>query len=960
MNLQTRARVVCLAAVAVVAVLAQGKRPLNLKDADNWRSISNQRISRDGRYVAYALFPQEGDGEVVVRDLATGQERRENAGERPPAPPGPSSETPEEERSEPRGVRVEFTADSRFVVFATYPTSAEIARAKKEKKKPEEAPKGGIAIMDLASGVVTRIPRAASFQVPEKGSGFIACWRGLEKTEEKKTEGGGDQRSSLSSRARGRVPAESGDLLLAALATGRERVFTDVVEYSLTKDARALVYTVSAKKKEEANGVYAVKTGGEDTPVALLAGKGRYVRLAWDEKQTRLAWLSDRDDTASRRPKMKLYLWERNAPAAKELASNATPGLRDGFTISERGNVSFSRDGRKVFFGCAPAQPAVPSPSSSEERAVYDLWHWRDDFIQPMQKVRARQERERTYRVVFHLEEGKLVQLADQSMAEVAPSGDGRWAVGSDDREYRRMVEYDERYRDYYLVDTLSGDRKPIARKHGGTPSWSPDGRHAALFDGRHWSTVEVPSATSVNLTAKLGVPFFNEDNDRPNTPSPYGLAGWTKDGQHLLVYDRFDIWQLAADGALARNMTGGAGRKLGLQFRAVRLSRDPEEAGIDPAQPLLARAENLTTRETGFWRVAFGGETPPEKLIMAARNFGTPVKAEAADRLLVTAQRFDEFPDLHVAGSSLADLRKVSDANPQKAQLLWGAAELVNFRNLDGVALSGILVKPENFDPRRKYPLLVYIYERLSQNLHNFVDPRPSHRINAAHFASNGYLVFMPDIVYTIGWPGQSALKCVLAGVEAVAARGFVDEQAIGIQGHSWGGYQIAYMVTQTTRFRVAAPGALVANMTSAYDGIRWGPGLPRQFQYERAQSRIGGSLWQYPIRFLENSPIFMADRVKAPLLMLHNDADDAVPWYQGIEYYLALRRLGKEVYMFVYNGEPHGLRKRPNQKDYSMRLQQFFDHYLKGAPKPDWMERGRPYLERERETPETRPSEQ
>ena len=261
---------------------------------------------------------------------------------------------------------------------------------------------------------------------------------------------------------------------------------------------------------------------------------------------------------------------------------------------------------------------------------------------------------------------------------------------------------------------------------------------------------------------------------------------------------------------------------------------------------------------------------------------------------------------------------------------------------------LSGALYKPENFDPKKKYPMLVYIYERLSQNVNHFVPPAPSHNINISYYVSNGYLVITPDIVYNIGYPGQSALKCVLAAVQTMVDTGYVDENAIGIQGHSWGGYQIAYMITRSNRFRAAAAGAPVADMISAYDGIRWGPGIPRQFQYELTQSRIGGSIWQYPLRFIENSPIFMADRVTTPLLMIHNDADDAVPWYQGIEYYLALRRLGKEVYMFVYNGEPHGLRRRPNQKDYTVRLQQYFDYYLKGAPKPDWMEKGLPYVDK------------
>jgi dipeptidyl aminopeptidase/acylaminoacyl peptidase len=279
----------------------------------------------------------------------------------------------------------------------------------------------------------------------------------------------------------------------------------------------------------------------------------------------------------------------------------------------------------------------------------------------------------------------------------------------------------------------------------------------------------------------------------------------------------------------------------------------------------------------------------------------------------------------------------------------VWGTGELLPFRNADGVPLKAALFKPEDFDPKKKYPLLVYIYERLSQNVHSFVEPRPGHSINFSYYVSNGYLVLTPDIVYTAGQPGQSALKCVLSAIDALVERGVVDESRIGIQGHSWGGYQIAYMLTQTNRFRAAEAGAPVGNMTSAYSGIRWGTGLPRQFQYEQTQSRIGRPLYEAPHKYLENSPIFHIDRVKTPMLLLHNDNDDAVPWYQGIELYLALRRTGKEAYLFNYNGEFHGLRRRHNQKDFALRTQQFFDHFLKGAPKPGWMEKGVAFIDRE-----------
>jgi dipeptidyl aminopeptidase/acylaminoacyl peptidase len=383
--------------------------------------------------------------------------------------------------------------------------------------------------------------------------------------------------------------------------------------------------------------------------------------------------------------------------------------------------------------------------------------------------------------------------------------------------------------------------------------------------------------------------------------------------------------------------------------LRYIRTEAEPRERWIDPARPLLLQGENLKTMDSGFFRGSIDGAEPTQ-LMMAAKSFSAPVKAKDADVYLLTAQTFNEFPDLISTDSSFKELRKVSNANPQKAQLLWGNAELVAFKNSDGVPLQAALYKPENLDAKKKYPMMVYIYERLTQNVNHFVNPAPGTSINISYYVSNGYLVLTPDIVYTTGYPGQSALKCVLPAVQAVVDRGIVDEKAIGIQGHSWGGYQIAYMVTQTNRFRAVEAGAPVVDMISAYDGIRWGTGITRQFQYERTQSRIGGSIWQYPTRFIENSPIFWADKVQTPVLILQNDGDTAVPWYQGLEFFLALRRLGKEVYLFNYNGQPHGLQDRADQKDYAIRMQQYFDHYLKGAPAPDWMEKGVPFLQRDK----------
>jgi dipeptidyl aminopeptidase/acylaminoacyl peptidase len=1008
---------------AIAQRTAVTKRPLTHADYDTWRSIVSPQISRDGKFVAYAYMAQDVDSDIVVRNIASGTEWRAPRGYRPPAPPPDVSlpNSAEIVAEQARLVRPIFTADTRFVAFSIEAAKAELNKAKKEKKRPEDMPKNALGLMNLSNGQVAKIDRVKNFQVPEDAGGFIAYLReassGLKKGDENKAEGEGPKNTPTpvatpspnptfkegsttpegvpspgpspsesrpvgiaggqprSGSAAGRTPtAPAGkkkdygtDLVLRNTTTGAERTFNDVLDYTLSKDAKTLVFTISSKK-EESNGVYVVSTQSEAAPVAVLSGKGKYQKLTWDEEQTELAFVSDRDDADTKQPKFKVYLWERGGgpiakgsnnnhantptiPPAIEVVSSSSPGFRKHFVVSDKANLSFSLDGSRLFLGAAP--PPEPEKNadeeiSADEKVIADLWHWKDDYIQPIQRVRAEQERQRSYRAVYLTKEKRFVQLADESMENISPSLDGRFAVGSDNRPYRIENDHNPGYSDFYVINAGDGSRKVVRRKQRGGVSLSPGAKYAIFFDGKDWSSYSVADGRVVNLTKSLGVNFFNEDNDTPDLPGSYGLAGWTKDDREVLIYDRYDVWVVSPDGNGAKNLTDGVGRREKLAFRYVRL--DPRERSIDPAKPLLLRADNEETRDEGFYRERIGGGLP-EKLLIGAKGYNNPTKAKDANVLMFTASRFDEFLDVWVTDINFKNPRKVSSGDGQRAQFNWGTAELVSFKNTDGVPLKGVLLKPDNFDSKKKYPMLVYIYERLTPGLHGFRAPAPGTSINPSYYVSNGYLVFMPDIVYTTGYPGQSALKCVLPAIQEVVDRGYVDEKAIGIQGHSWGGYQIAYMVTQTNRFRAAAPGAIVANMTSAYSGIRWGTGLPRQFQYEHSQSRIGGSLWEYPMRFLENSPVFRADRVQTPLLMLHNDEDDAVPWYQGIEFYLALRRLGKEVYMFNYNGERHGLRRRINSKDYTRRMQEFFDHFLKGAPKPDWMEKGIPYLQREKE---------
>lgn len=929
--------------LALVAVLAAGgarevhgqKKPLDHDVYDGWKSIRGEALSDDGRWALFEIVPADGQGELRVRSLGT-----------------------DVEHVFPRGKGARFTADSRFAVFLIAPEEAEVEAAKKAKKKPAEMPKDSLAILELSTGSVVKVERVRSFRVPEEAAGWLAYLQeaevpdaGAAEKEDGEAEAAGEEKEEVSKALaeRRKKKTEGTTLVLRDLLTGEERRFDHVVDYQLSDNGVLLAYAASSKDGG-ADGVYAV-TLSTGTVVPVLTGEGEYKRLVVDAKGEQVAFLSNRDDFAAEQAAYVLYHWRTGERSARAVAGEGMPGVPAGWWVSEHGALTFSESGRRLYFGTAPRPEPEPDEETlppAEERVVLDVWNWRDPYLQPMQLVQADQERKRTYTAVLHTGNRKVVQLASAEVPEVRPvtKRDPKLVVGVSDLPYRQLISWEmPRYVDVYLVDVEKGERVRVLEKTQGQASLSPDERHLVWYDGREraYLAMDVKDRRIRNLTEGVPYPIHDEDDDHPAPPPAYGAAGWTDAGTYL-VYDRHDVWELDPTGRRApRNVTEGVGRAEGLRFRYVRLDQDAEV--VATAEPILLDAFHLWTKASGFYRDRVKGDARPERLILEDRSFGWPRKAGDADVVMLTRERFDEFPDLWVTDLDFTEMRRISDANPQQADYLWGTAELVEWRSADGTLLQGILYKPEDFDPSRKYPMMVYFYERMSDGLHSYRTPVPGgSSISFSFYVSRGYLVFVPDIPYEIGYPGESAVHAVVPGVLSLIEKGFVDEKAIGVQGHSWGGYQIAYMITQTDLFAAAEAGAPVANMTSAYGGIRWTTGMSRMFQYEQTQSRIGATLWDAPHRYIENSPIFWADKVRTPLLMMHNDQDGAVPWYQGIEYFVALRRLGKPVWLLNYNGEDHGLRKYQNRKDWAVRMQQFFDHFLKGAPAPVWLAEGIP----------------
>ncbi len=922
-----------LAAAAFPGAQAAGKKPISYDAYDGWRSIQGTQLSRDGAWLSHALVAQDGDGEIVVRNLKTGTEHRH-----------------------PRGRDGVITADGKYVVFTIVPAKAEVEKAKKEKKKPEDQPKNSLGILNLATGETATVERVKGFKVPEEGSSHIAylCEPALKKPEAKPA----DEKKEPEVKPEGETKPEAAkeekkpekkkdpgtDLVVRELATGAEARIAEVLEYAWNESGSWLAYTVSSKTPA-GDGCFARKTA-DGTTLALLAGEGNYKGLVFDKKGEQVAFASDRDEYKEKISPYKLYHWSAENPGAAEIVSAGTPGIPAGASVSPNGRIEFSRDGARLFFGTA--QTPKPEPEDAPEAIKVDIWHYRDPELQSMQKVRAEEAKKRSFRAVYHLKERSFIQLADENMPEIALQENALAGLGSSNVPYRMLVSWDGSYNDYYVVDLWKGTRKKVVEMARFGATMSPGTGYVLYFDpaDNHWYTIHTASGEKANLTANLGVRFEDENWDTPDQPRAYGTGGWTADDKSVLLYDRYDIWEVRPDGSGGRMVTRGVGRKNGIVFRYQRL--DPEERTVPSDKPILLDAVDDRTKASGFYRTTLGQDSDPAKVVMMDKAFGRLIKAKNAQTVVFTLSRFEEFPDLWVSDLGFSGMNKVSQANPQQAEYNWGRAELIDYRNADGKMLRAMLIKPEDFDPAKKYPMMVYIYEQLTQGLHRYVAPSPGTSINLTRYVSNGYIVLQPDIVYDIGYPGESALKCVIPAVQKVLDMGFVDPARVGIQGHSWGGYQISYLITRTNIFRAVEAGAPVVNMISAYGGIRWGTGMSRAFQYEKTQSRIGGSPWNRPLQFFENSPIFWIEKINTPYLVLHNDEDDAVPWYQGIEFITALRQLGKEAYMFNYNGERHGLRQRENQKHWTVHMDEFFDHHLKGAPKPEWMEKGIPFLDR------------
>jgi dipeptidyl aminopeptidase/acylaminoacyl peptidase len=905
------------------------KKALDHTVYDSWKEIPYKALTPDGNNAAFTINPQDGDGKIIFYNLKSGTQD-----------------------SVKRASDISLTFDSRYAVFKIKPQQDKVKELRRQKKKKDDLPKDSLGIYSFTTRKTEKIPEVKSYKVPEKVGGWVAWQQEIKKEEKPKA---GEAKPDPATKIK--KPRKNSDdtgytLVLRNLTNSKETLFGYVTDYTFAKHGQGLLFSSSGNDSTMKAGVYWYDLQKNELK-NLHEGKSKYKYkgLSVSEDGTQTAFLLDADTTKAQIRFYKLYYWKTGNPSAQLLDVETSLGIPQNWIVSENYTPLFSKNGNNLFFGSAPKPVVQDTTLLTEEIVSVEIWHSDDPYIYPQQNRQLANDRKRSYLASINLATKELMQLADAEVPAIDLGDEGNSAtfLGETNVPYRKAITWEGfSANDLYLYNTKDKSRKKIATQIKGNANLSPKANFVYWFSlpDTAWFSYSIATDRTLKLAPDVKVTFADEEDDHPDYPSSYGFAGWTANDQQFIVYDRYDLWALDPENKKAPVNLTKIGRQEKIVFRNVRL--DAEQRFFDPAKELLLNAFNETTKGSGYYKLSLK-DGKLTKLLMDNFRFSGVVKAKQADIILFTRESFREFPDVWVSDLNLSAPKKISDANPQMKNYFWGNVELVNWTSLDNIPLQGLLYKPEGFDPKKKYPMIVYFYEKESDNLHGYTHPTPLRStINRSTYVSDGYLVFVPDIVYKIGFPGESAMNCIMPGVTQLISKGFVDEKNIGIQGHSWGGYQTAYMVTRTDLFKAGEAGAIVANMISAYGGIRWESGMSRMFQYEHSQSRIGGSLWEKPLYYIENSPIFFADKIKTPLLLLHNDADGAVPWYQGIEMYMALRRLNKPVWMLNYNGEPHWPVKRENRMDFQIRMKQFFDYYLKGAPMPPWMKEGVPAIEK------------
>ncbi len=893
-----------LSFVSLSILVGQDLKTMDESVYTEWKSINNTNISTDGDWVTYSLKTDNGDNTTVIYNTRNKKEIKLR-----------------------RTEKAEIDYSNSYLYILRKPSVAFVREQKRNNVKKEDMPGDTLVIYNLDNQTETIYPSISKFKIPEKSGQAIAAEihnNSKDKTKQQATS----------------------EVIYINPERNQADTLEHVIDFVFAKESPSLLFSVKSDSLTS-GGVFIHNGTSIDTSFII---KAKIYSLAINNDASQAAFVVDTDTTDMLHRPYKLYYWSHKNELVSEILNSESSFLPNNWTISHETKPAFSEDGSRLLFGVTPQRLMQDTSKLDEEIVNVEVWHYQQPKLYTQQELDADDDEKKSYDVVYFTETNKLIQLQNEEIPDLRmdKKRQSQYALAYTDLPYKTHETW-QGYaeRDVYKVNIGSGQKTLVASAIHGRPQLSPEGKYIYWY-----STIDstwLAHNTLNNQTAIIGdsnlTAFSNELHDAPSYPRPYGLAGWTVD-QELIAYDRYDLWLLDPNNpAKTRRLTNGRENKI--QYRHIELDEDQEM--IDLGENILLHLFDEKDKSSGYAYL----DNKSGAVTTAIKNnvhYTTSVhKAKNTNDIIYSKQSFQLFPNLIHDKLDFKNPKQISDANPQQSDYAWGDNKIVSWTAFDGQALEGILVTPPGFDPNKQYPLLVNFYERSSDRLHRHRAPSAGRStINYSFYANRGYLIFNPDVPYTIGEPGESCYNAVISGIEALIAEGFVDQDRIGVQGHSWGGYQVAHLVTKTDIFACAESGAPLVNMTSAYGGIRWGTGRSRQFQYEKTQSRLGATLWESPETYIRNSPLFNADKINTPVLIMHNDSDGHVPWHLGIEFFMALRRLQQPTWLLNYNGEPHWPLKWQNRLDFNIRMQQYFDHYLMDAPMPNWMKDGIPAIEK------------
>ena len=910
-------------AFATSGIEAQDRPTLSPDDFDQWERLGQAVLSPNGEWLAVSINRVSDEGELRIHRTDS-----------------------DSVVVVPFGIRPSFSNDGTWLAYSIGVSPDEREAADKDDRPVHNE----LGLLNLRTGEQTTREAFEGFSFSDDGR-YLALRRYKPKDKD----------------------SDGVDVVVHELATGSDMSFGNISEMAW-QDEGSLIALVTDADDRVGNGVtlYDPSSGrirSLDTDQAI------YRELAWREDAADLVVYKTFEDEAFEDTAHVALAWrdlDDDAPRSFSLDPQTDTYFPGSMRIVEFRAPSWSEDGSTLFVGIQDRRPAPDDPcaSSGEDDVKEDdadegeaddgdaegcdedddppgveIWHSLDVDPVPGQRVRERQLRQVNFLSAWNMDRGTFVQLGDDLTELTAMVEGGRHVIGRDETPYDEDAMFRQQYADLYAIDvrtsekTLIEDRVTI--QYGG----SPGGRYVLWFEGEDYFAYDLLSGEKHNITERVATTFVNLDvtPTREQMPS-FGVAGWLDDDEAVLLNDRWDVWEVQLDGSGGRALTQGAPDQV--RYRTTEI--DPDADAFDPDEPIYYTTYSEWTKKAGYARAEPGDD--PEMLVWEDKSFGGRFgrlqQAEEADVFLFRQEAFDDSPDYFVAGPDLSNARQVTSTNPFQADFAWGRTELIDYENEWGRRLQGVLTYPANYDPGQEYPMIVYHYELLSQGMHQYQVPDATQYYNQQIWSHNGYFVFRPDIVYRERRPGQSNVETIRPAVAAAVASAPIDVDKIGLIGHSWGGYQTTFFVTQDDLFASAVAGAPLTNLMSMYLSFYWNSGGTDARIFEISQGRMQVPWWEDWDSYEANSPIHNIQNMNTPLLMMFGTNDGAVEYNQGVEFYNAARRLGKQMVMLSYDGENHGLAKEPNQRDYQNRIMQWFGHYLKGEPAPDWISTGVPYI--------------